>query len=282
MRFVRDVEGVLLGSYDADTSAARLSAMNSVLRYVTDWQAWHDNQATMDCLSSLSCTRDLLLGRPCDGRLPFLHLNRSVYQTYAMHLPAGVTYLLGHQYIDATCPWCRDTNFAVSIPHLLRDCVFWAAERQDAVSGMHQTAITLGIMSADTPSNATEPSYATLWYHLMVGRPVPYRVGGITFFDLPLFHCMAPDAQARLGRRPAFGAGALSKYARVLRHAHTFVISVLSRTQRVFGAEGELIARNIARAGARLSVASGIRDPEPLSGPEETARQAARAALRRS
>ena len=279
VRFVKGVERALLGSLDAVGVSAIVARMNHTLRYVTDWRAWQDNQTAMDSRVSLACTRDLLLGRPCDGRLPFLHLNRSVYQTYAMHLPAGVTYLLGHQHIDATCPWCRDVNYAVSIPHLLRDCTFWAPDRQRVVTDMRRAAIAQGVMSSDVPDVATDPAFATAWYHLMVGRPVPYRVNGVTFFDVPLFHCMAPGAKERVERRPPFAVGALSKYAKVLQHAQSFVVEVLSRTQRVFGVESQLVARNLDRATARTGH-QGLRDPRPLTGAAENTRRAARAALR--
>ena len=144
---------------------------------------------------------------------------------------------------------------------------------------MRRAAIAQGVMSNDVPDVATDPAFATAWYHLMVGRPVPYRVNGVTFFDVLLFHCMAPGAKERVERRPPFAVGALSKYAKVLQHAQSFVVEVLSRTQRVFGVESQLVARNLDRATARTGH-QGLRDPRPLTGAAENTRRAARAALR--
>jgi hypothetical protein len=95
---------------------------------------------------------------------------------------------------------------------------------------MRRAAIAQGVMSNDVPDVATDPAFATAWYHLMVWRPLavlPYRVDGVTFFDAPsnfvLFHrdCIAPGAKKRVERRPLFAVGALStgKYAKVLQHA---------------------------------------------------------------
>ena len=140
---------------------------------------------------------------------------------------------------------------------------------------MRDVAIGVGIMSREVPEDCKHGDFATHWYHLMVGRPVPYRVGGATFFDVPLFHCMAPEAKGRVGKRPSFGTGVVTKYQRVLRPAQGFVTTVLSRTQTVFGVQWRRLDRHLGRAAG-----PPVQDPQPLAGPEEEARQQARRDLR--
>jgi hypothetical protein len=293
VRFVRDIERLLLcewvdqleqqpdsdavdrdsgsDSNDCDTitierATALLKRMNAVLGYVTDWAAWSNNQNVINGMSSLHDTRDLLSLRSWDGRLPFLRLDRCAYITYLTHLRGGTYYLLGYQFVDATCPWCR--NSAVSVPHLLRDCLHWRGHRQEVVSKARRLGIQLGVMSADTPDQYdADKTTATLWYHLMVGHPVPLQ-----FLDLEgLFPGVAPDAAERTGPRPPAVPGALSKYEQILRHLAPFVVEVLHRTQLVFGVERPSLR------GLKVD-AQWINPPAPAGRDEERLRDERRAA----
>jgi hypothetical protein len=211
-----------------------IATLERCLHYMTDWAAWCDNQAELDTMSSLTATRDLLCGRPCDGRLPFLSRDRSVHQTYLMHLPAGTHYLLGHAHHDASCPWCQ-SGCEVSIPHLLRDCPWWADARQVAVSCMWAAAVKQGLMSAEVPVACTDPEYVDLWYHLMVGHPVPRLVGRLSFVNALVFPSMEVDAPTRVARRPNVDPVDRQRYFAVLDGAKQFVVNVLRCTQDVFG-----------------------------------------------
>ena len=213
-----------------------IAELEHCLQYVTDWAAWRDNQVEMDGMSSLTATRDLLCGRPCDGKLPFLSRDRSVHQTYLMHLPAGTHYLLGYAHHDASCPWCN-CGCEVTVPHLLRDCPALAVARQQAVSRMHAAAVKQGVMSADVPVVCTDPEYTDLWYHLMVGHPVPRRVarGALRFVDVLVFPGMEPGAEFRHSRRPSVDPSDRQRYFAVLDGAKQFVVDVLRGTQEAFG-----------------------------------------------
>ena len=92
-------------------------------------------------------------------------LSHAMSRHHAMHLPAGVTYVLGHQHIDATCPWCRDVNYAVSIPHLLRDCTFWAPDRQRMVTDMRRAAIAQGMTRSTKFRKSLRPTSTNVCKH---------------------------------------------------------------------------------------------------------------------
>lgn len=266
--FVVDVVG--------DWRPAMLANLDRCMLYVTDWAAWCDNQLSISRMSSLVDTRDLVMGRPWDGRLPFLSRDRSVHQTYLMHLPAGTHYLFGHAHHDATCPWCKDD--VVSVPHLLRDCIALMSGRQDAVSAMRQVAIDVGLMDVDTPDGVDAPGYTELWYHLMVGHPVPRRVGPrqLAFVDALIFPSMEVDAIARTARRPSVARPDLRRYYRVLDASKGFLITVLRRTQESF----DVVRKSTFGARADPQVAAPIAECDAAEAQHRVNMKAARDAAR--
>ena len=261
--FVHDRKG--------DWRPVLIQRLEQCMHYVTDWAAWCENQLVMDGMTSLTATRDLLCGRPCDGKLPFLFRDRSVHQTYLMHLPAGTHYLLGYAHHDSTCPWCKSCE--VTVPHLLRDCKWWRVQRQEAVTRMRSAAIRQGLMSSDVPVECTSPEFVNLWYHLMVGRPVPRRVGPLAFVDALVFPSMEADAPRRIFRRPSVSPVDLQRYFAVLDGARQFVVEVLRRTQDVFG----VVRRSTF--GARID--PDVVNPLPPSGAVEDRMRELRQAQRR-
>jgi hypothetical protein len=100
---------------------------------------------------------------------------------------------------------------------------------------MHGLAVKQGLMSAEVPESCTDPEFVDLWYHLMVGHPVPRCVGDLRFVDALIFPSVEVDAASRVGRRPRVDPEDRQRYFVVLDGARKFVVDVLRGTQEVFG-----------------------------------------------
>jgi hypothetical protein len=276
------IDKLLLSGFDAAfpkmsgrEAATALKRISTGFHYMTDWAAWEAHRAAFSKRSSLAATLDLLRHRGCDGRLPFLSQTRSTHQKLLLNLPAGTYHLLGHSHWDASCPWCLTAGagaVAISIPHLLRDCIFWAGQRRVVVLAVHALAMAMGpgIMTQD--ALLSTPDAAVGWYFFMAGHPVP-----LGFLNLPVFPSVADGAIDRFDKCPAPEHVALQQYNRLLDLSVDFVVMVLAGTQRVFR---DPHAYTMSGGQYRVFKDLGGENVVPASGQDEEARRAQRRALR--
>jgi hypothetical protein len=119
---------------------------------------------------------------------PYLWLRRTTANMHRTQLRLGERYLLRlygkERKKGSLCPHC--STAPLTVPHLLRDCParMLMDVRTEAWTLVKEAAVAQGVMSPETPSEATTMPAVTAdhWYRFMVGAPVP-----TTFLDTPVF-----------------------------------------------------------------------------------------------
>ena len=174
---------------------------------------------------------------------PFIVEPRSAVCQLRVQLRGGVRELFGAQYrhLDV-CPWChRDDGFTV--PHLLRDCEAFEAERAQCWQAALQLGVQHGVMDTHNVS-----VYRHEWYLLTVGAAVSH-----TFCRLHLdadTHWARSDGTSATGHvRRRYGT-----YLALLRRTGTFLSSCVKQT-------ASLLAQTYAL----------LRHREPLNAPHTVA-----------
>lgn len=117
------------------------------------------------CATSLADVRELL---DTPNYAPFIVDRRSNVTDLRVKLRGGVRTLFGHQHRHINvCPWC-DAGDGFSVPHLLRDCPHFEAERLQAWHGALQFGLRSSVLQ-----DVNVAQHRQEWYLLMVGAAVP-------------------------------------------------------------------------------------------------------------